>query len=224
MDTRQGIPIPLRAPDIRPNQVAGRCAAAQHYGARNRFVGWRPVDGESERTLLRALGAHHDGPLRPRPFHYERCDRPIRPAAQSTLPRPLVRLVGRNNVSVGLHGPSCGAGCSASPDADAVKSTITALILLVLLAGCARGPDPNTIVMVIESSPANLDPRVGTDGPSERIDELIFDALLRRDDHFNVQPGIAERCKRPDPLTYIFHLRQVVRFHDGKPLTSNDVQ
>ena len=105
-----------------------------------------------------------------------------------------------------------------------MKSTITALVLLALLAGCARAPDPNTIVMVIESSPANLDPRVGTDGPSERIYELIFDALLRRDDHFVVQPGLAERWENPDPLTYVFHLRTGVKFHDGRPLTSADVK
>jgi len=78
--------------------------------------------------------------------------------------------------------------------------------------------------MIIESSPTNLDPRVGTDGPSERIYELIFDALLRRDEHFNVQPGLAERWEAPDPLSYVFHLRHGVRFHDGSPLTSRDVK
>ena len=78
--------------------------------------------------------------------------------------------------------------------------------------------------MVIESSPTNLDPRIGTDGQSEHIDALIFDALVRRDDHFNVQPWLAQSWETPDPLTYIFHLRSGVRFHDGRPLTSKDVQ
>jgi len=68
------------------------------------------------------------------------------------------------------------------------------------------------------------DPRIGTDAQSERIYELIFDALLRRDDHFNVLPGLAERWENPDPLTYVFHLRHGVRFHDGRPLTSKDVK
>ena len=35
--------------------------------------------------------------------------------------------------------------------------------------------------MIIESSPTNLDPRVGLDAQSERIDDLIFDDLLTRD-------------------------------------------
>jgi peptide/nickel transport system substrate-binding protein len=98
------------------------------------------------------------------------------------------------------------------------------VLLLACLISCSAKPDPNTLVMIIESSPTNLDPRVGLDGQSERIDELIFDALLTRDDHFNVQPGLADSWKIADPLTYVFHLHPGVRFHDGKPLTSRDVK
>jgi len=78
--------------------------------------------------------------------------------------------------------------------------------------------------MIIESSPANLDPRIGTDGQSERIDSIIFDSLVRKDEHFNVQPWLAERWEIPGPLTYIFHLRHGVRFHDGRSLTAKDVK
>jgi len=78
--------------------------------------------------------------------------------------------------------------------------------------------------MIIESSPANLDPRVGTDAQSERIDALLFDGLVNRDEHFNLVPGLAERWEIPDPLTYIFRLRRGVRFSDGRPLTARDVK
>ena len=98
------------------------------------------------------------------------------------------------------------------------------ILLLLLLTSCGQRPDPNTVVMVIEASPANLDPRIGTDAYSERIDELIFDALLTRNDRFDVQPGLAERWETPDPRTYVFHLRRGVRFHDGRPLTARDVK
>src|ERR1700690_1337660 len=95
---------------------------------------------------------------------------------------------------------------------------------LLPLLSCSQPPDPNTLVMIIESSPTNLDPRVGIDGQSERIDELLFGALLTRDEHFNVQPGLAERWEIPDPLTYVFHLRRGVTFHNGQTLTSRDVK
>ena len=78
--------------------------------------------------------------------------------------------------------------------------------------------------MIIESSPTNLDPRVGIDAQSERIDNLIFDDLLSRGDDLNVAPGLAERWEIPDPHTYIFHLHRGAKFHDGRELTSRDVK
>lgn len=98
------------------------------------------------------------------------------------------------------------------------------LSLLLATLSCTHGPDPNTLVMIIESSPTNLDPRVGLDAQSERIGGLIFDDLLTRDEHMNVQPWLAERWEMPDALTYVFHLHHGVRFHDGRPLTSRDVK
>jgi peptide/nickel transport system substrate-binding protein len=98
------------------------------------------------------------------------------------------------------------------------------LLLIVALCGCAHKPTPDTIVVIIESSPTNLDPRVGIDAQSERIGELIFDALVHRDEHFKLHPWLAESWDIPDPLTYIFHLRRDVRFHNGHPLTSRDVK
>lgn len=98
------------------------------------------------------------------------------------------------------------------------------LFSLSALLSCSSPPDPNTLVMIIESSPTNLDPRVGSDAQSERIDSLIFDDLLARDQNLSVKPGLAESWEVRDPLTYIFHLRHGVKFHDGRPLTSRDVK
>src|ERR1039457_1948105 len=103
-------------------------------------------------------------------------------------------------------------------------SAFLCLLVLFPLFSCSAKPDPNTLVMIIESSPTNLDPRVGIDAQSERIGELLFDALLTRDEHLNVQPGLAEHREIPDPWTYIFHLHRGVTFHDGRPLTSRDVK
>ena len=40
----------------------------------------------------------------------------------------------------------------------------------------------------------------------------------------NLMPDLAESWEIPDPLTYIFHLRHGVKFHDGRALTSADVK
>lgn len=95
---------------------------------------------------------------------------------------------------------------------------------LLVSASCSSKPDVKTLVMVVESSPTNLDPRVGLDGASERIDNLIFDDLLERDEHLNVKPALADRWEIPDALTYVFHLHPGVKFHNGASLTARDVK
>ncbi len=76
--------------------------------------------------------------------------------------------------------------------------TLSVLFSFLPLLSCSGKPDPNALVMIIESSPTNLDPRVGLDAYSERIDSLLFDDLLTRDQHLSVAPGLAERWEIPD--------------------------
>lgn len=105
------------------------------------------------------------------------------------------------------------------------------LFLALLLAasfaatGCLRRPttDPDIIVASLTSGPNNLDPRIGTDDSSQKIHPLIFDNLVELDDRLQVIPSLAERLDHPDPLTYVAALRHNVRFHDGRPLTADDV-
>jgi peptide/nickel transport system substrate-binding protein len=92
------------------------------------------------------------------------------------------------------------------------------------MAGChgvVRAP--GTVVVILESSPNNLDPRQGTDAQSEHVGALIFDALVKKDEHYNLAPWLATSWEQPDPLTWIFHLRDGVRFQDGRPLEAADV-
>jgi peptide/nickel transport system substrate-binding protein len=95
--------------------------------------------------------------------------------------------------------------------------------MLLLIACHPKTGHSRTLKFLIESSPNNLDLRQGTDSQSERIGELIYDPLVRKDDHFNLQPWLATSWERTDPLTWVFHLRSGVRFHDGKAMTAEDV-
>jgi peptide/nickel transport system substrate-binding protein len=103
-------------------------------------------------------------------------------------------------------------------------SQFLALAFSFCLLSCSPKPAPETLVMMIEFSPTNLDPRVGLDAQSENIDGLLFDNLLARDEHLSIKPGLAERWESPDPKTYIFHLHRGVKFCDGRPLTARDVK
>ena len=100
----------------------------------------------------------------------------------------------------------------------------------VIVAGCAltvgcrtRTEGPGSVTMIIESSPSNLDLRVGTDAQSERVGGQIFDALVKKDEHYELRPWLAASWEQPDALTWVFHLRDGVRFHDGRPLEAEDV-
>jgi peptide/nickel transport system substrate-binding protein len=94
----------------------------------------------------------------------------------------------------------------------------------LLMVGCrGRVEAPGVVVMIIESSPNNLDLRVGTDAQSERVGGQIFDALVKKDEHYELRPWLAASWEQPDALTWVFHLRDGVKFHDGRPLEAADV-
>ena len=101
-------------------------------------------------------------------------------------------------------------------------------LLLLAMAGChGAAREPGTVVVILESSPNNLDPRVGTDAQSERVGGLIFDALVRKDEHYNLVPWLATSWEQTDAPAgakdWVFHLRDGVRFQDGRPLEAADV-
>ena len=96
--------------------------------------------------------------------------------------------------------------------------------LLALTAACQRAPrDPNILIVAVQSGPNNLDPRVGTDSVSQNIHQVIFNGVMKIDEHLKVVPDLAERLDNPAPTVYIATLRKGVRFHDGHELTSADV-
>jgi peptide/nickel transport system substrate-binding protein len=93
------------------------------------------------------------------------------------------------------------------------------------LSACTRAvkADPNVITLAVFASPTNFDPRVGTDEVSQKVYQLLYDNLFNLDDQLRVGPGLATSWEQPDDVTYIVRLRQGVRFHDGRELTSADV-
>ena len=105
-----------------------------------------------------------------------------------------------------------------------MTSSLGVCVVLIGLAGCRPAQRAaGTVVVIIESSPNNLDPRQGTDAQSEHVGPLIFDALVKKDTHYNLQPWLATSWEQPDPLTWVFHLRDGVKFQDGRPLEAEDV-
>lgn len=72
--------------------------------------------------------------------------------------------------------------------------------------------------------PRSLDPALSTDVPTGRAVGYVFDGLVRFTPDAQVAPGLAKTWEvSPDGITYTFHLRSGVKFHDGRPFTARNV-
>lgn len=97
------------------------------------------------------------------------------------------------------------------------------LLCLVPSCGGPHAPEAGTVIVALDEGPQNLDPRIGIDATSERLDQLLFSSLLKRTPEFNVAPDLARSWDIPNATTYIFHLRDDAYFHDGRRVTARDV-
>ncbi|MBI2567449.1 MAG: ABC transporter permease subunit [Candidatus Schekmanbacteria bacterium] len=75
----------------------------------------------------------------------------------------------------------------------------------------------------INDSLRSLDPAIAYDAESAMAERLLYNALIDYDEDANLIPGVATRWEvSADGLTYTFHLRDNVRFHNGRPCTAAD--
>src|SRR4029453_1795688 len=51
----------------------------------------------------------------------------------------------------------------------------------------------------------------------------IYDPLIRRDKNLKLEPALATKWGQTDPTTWFFDIRPGVKFHDGSPLTADDI-
>ncbi len=108
-----------------------------------------------------------------------------------------------------------------------MKPPIAVLLALLLPASCAlrrEAPPPDLLTLAIDVGPGSLDPRLASDESSRRIQQLLFNGLVRFDEHGDPRGDLASSWDHPEPLLYVFHLRKGVRFQDGRPFTSDDVR
>jgi peptide/nickel transport system substrate-binding protein len=75
----------------------------------------------------------------------------------------------------------------------------------------------------MSSDPVTLAPFGISNTSAYEPGNLAYESLVRWDKDLNVLPALAESWETPDNLTYIFHLRQGVKFHSGKEFDSGDV-
>ncbi len=82
-----------------------------------------------------------------------------------------------------------------------------------------------TYVEGVAGAPRAINPLLSAYNDVDRdLCALVFDGLTRFDTNGTVVPALARGWDvSPDGLSYVFHLRSGVRWHDGEPFTSDDV-
>ena len=82
-----------------------------------------------------------------------------------------------------------------------------------------------TLVMLVQPEPPSLASYLSTSGPIGLVAPKIYDGLLDYDKDLKAVPSLAESWTvSDDGKTVTFKLRKDVKWHDGKPFTSADVQ
>ncbi|MGB7919787.1 MAG: ABC transporter substrate-binding protein [Desulfobacterales bacterium] len=106
-------------------------------------------------------------------------------------------------------------------------TVLMSVLVLVLVAGMAIAAPKQggTLVFGRGGDSVGLDPAYETDGNSFMICDNIYEALVfYKDESTALEPGLAESWDiSPDGLTYTFHLRKGVTFHDGTPFNADAV-
>lgn len=110
-----------------------------------------------------------------------------------------------------------------------ILATLVVLVAVVPgLAGHASAGDPiqgsleQALVLAggESTNPREYDPAT-THGSGNK---LVFSGLVSFDPHLNLTPELAENWDAsPDGKVYTFHLRENAKFHDGRPVTAQDV-
>lgn len=105
------------------------------------------------------------------------------------------------------------------------------LLIILLLPGCNRSRPESpgsgmsqTVVVGMGTAPKTLDPRLSTDVASARVQQLVYNSLVRKNIHSEIVPDLAESWEMVNDTTYRFKLRRNVRFHDGSVFDARDVK
>ncbi|MGE4583641.1 MAG: ABC transporter substrate-binding protein [Sphaerochaeta sp.] len=117
-----------------------------------------------------------------------------------------------------------------------MKKTLTLLLALLcsaaLFAGGAQEGVPqagsgykDTITVGQGADVTSFDPHIGKETPAVAVTNHIFDTLVDTDPVTGeVVPQIAEKWEVLSPVSYRFHIRKGLKFHNGEDLTADDVK
>ncbi|HEU0164226.1 MAG TPA: ABC transporter substrate-binding protein, partial [Thermomicrobiales bacterium] len=113
-----------------------------------------------------------------------------------------------------------------TPGASPAATPAGAAVTVALPDGT---PDPSAktggrLKMGLQADPAGLDPQITSLTAAWHVIEHVYDGLVAVGPSLEPEPALATSWEiSADGLTYTFHLRKGVKFHNGREFISKDV-
>lgn len=98
-----------------------------------------------------------------------------------------------------------------------------ALLLSATLACASFAASAQDLVIGRSTEPSAIDPQFSRTGNNQMTADNMFETLLSADENLQMHPHLALSWDNIDELTWEIRLRDDVTFHDGSPMTADDV-
>jgi len=111
-----------------------------------------------------------------------------------------------------------------------------AISMVLLISGCSQGTasqgnasngnaagPKSDISVVLTKIGNNLDPAEANSLDTSTIMYHVYDTFIKFDNDFNIIPGVAKEWSQPDNTTIEFTIGEGYKFHNGDPMTIEDV-
>jgi peptide/nickel transport system substrate-binding protein len=100
------------------------------------------------------------------------------------------------------------------------KRSALVSLALAAIAGTAVA---QTVRIGNQGDALSMDPHSLNESLQLSVTGNVYEGLTARDKDLKLVPGLAASWKQTSPTVWRFELRKGVKFHDGKPLTADDV-
>lgn len=124
-------------------------------------------------------------------------------------------------VAVAMALSGCPQGDRPAPDAPKADPAVTS----PKAEDAPTGRYGGTLTLSSYEPPRTFNPLLAADAASARVLAYVFDGLVEEDGlDYALEPALAESWRvSPDGKRYTFTLRPGLTWHDGKPITADDV-
>lgn len=108
------------------------------------------------------------------------------------------------------------------------KFHLLIVVFALVLSSCSKkgGRKSKALFINFGQESNNFNPISSQDAYSSKLHAMVLDSLLTRDvDTYKWKPALAESWEiAKDKTTFTFKLKEGIKFHDGKPITAEDVK